>query len=268
MKQFENRDTFEGFLAIVARLRGPDGCPWDREQTHSSIKGYLLQECHEVLEAIDHAEPGKLAEELGDLLLQIGLHAQIGSERGEFSIRDVIQSINAKLIRRHPHVFGDARVSDAQEVEANWEQLKKAERGEGASALEGIPKSLPALAYSQEVQRRAARVGFDWPDMTGVLDKVREELREFEEAGSPAELEHELGDILAAMVNIGRKLNIDAEGALRQANERFRRRFSYMEAAAQRQGRSLGDLTLEQQEALWQEAKRQVGQPLGPQEPF
>ena len=263
MSQPEDSDSFESFLAIVARLRGPDGCPWDKEQSHSSIKGYLLQECHEALEAIDGADPARLAEELGDLLLQIGLHSQIAADAGEFTIRDVIRSINAKLIRRHPHVFGDAPAADAQEVEANWEQLKKAERSESGSALEGLPKSLPALAYSQEVQARAARLGFDWPDMAGVLDKVREELQEFQEARSPAELEHELGDILAAIVNIGRKLNIDAEGAVRQANERFRRRFGYMEEAAQRQGRPLRDLTLQQQEALWQEAKREPHQPHG-----
>ena len=153
MNEYEELDSFDTFLAIVARLRGPDGCPWDREQTHSSIKGYLLQECHEALEAIDEGDAGKLAEELGDVLLQVGLQAQIGADQGEFTIREVIRAINEKLIRRHPHVFGDAQASRPEEVEANWERLKQAERGKGTSALDGIPKSLPALAASQEVQR-------------------------------------------------------------------------------------------------------------------
>ena len=260
MNEFEDLESFDTFLAIVARLRGPDGCPWDREQTHSSIKGYLLQECHEALEAIDEGGAEKLADELGDLLLQVGLQAQIGADQGEFTIREVIRAINEKLIRRHPHVFGDVRASRPEEVEANWERLKQAERGKGTSALDGIPKSLPALATSQEVQGRAARLGFDWPDMRGVLDKVREELKEFESARSTEELEHELGDVLAAIVNVGRKLNIDTEGALRQANARFRERFSYMESAAAEQGRSLGDLPLERQEELWQEAKKRKRQ--------
>ena len=258
MKEFEDLESFDTFLAIVAHLRGPEGCPWDREQTHSSLKGFLLQECHEALEAIDRGASGELAEELGDILLQVGLHAQIGADGGEFTIRDVLRAINDKLIRRHPHVFGDLKLSRPEEVEANWEQLKQAERGQGGgSALDGIPKTLPALAASQEVQRRAAGLGFDWPDMGGVLDKVREELGEFEKAKSRDELEHELGDIVAAIVNVGRKLNIDTEGALRQANERFRRRFTYMEAEADRRGKSLKDLPLERQEELWQEAKRQ-----------
>lgn len=261
MSDPKDLDTFEGFLAIVERLRAPDGCPWDRAQTHRSIKGYLLQESYEAIEAIEEGPPARLAEELGDLLLQIGLHAQMAAEAGEFTIKDVLRSVNGKLVRRHPHVFGDAKASRPEEVEARWEQIKKAERGGQSSVLDGVPKAMPALAQSQEYQGRAARQGFDWPDMRGVLDKVREELGEFEKAGSQDELEHELGDILAALVNVGRKLNIDAEGALRRANDRFRRRYQYMERAALAQGRALNDLALEQQEALWQEAKKQERRP-------
>jgi len=256
MTEFQDRESFDTFLGIVARLRGSDGCPWDKEQTHFSIGKYLLQECHEALEAIDSGDPTSLADELGDVLLQVGLHAQIGQDEGRFTIKDILRSINDKLIRRHPHVFGDVVISKPEEVEANWQRLKAAERGGTGSALNGIPKSLPSLAASQEIQGRAARLGFDWPDMTGVLDKVREEIGEFEEARSRKEIEHELGDILAAIVNIGRKLDVDTEGALRKANERFRQRFTYMEQAAAGRGESLGDLPLDQQEALWQEAKR------------
>jgi tetrapyrrole methylase family protein/MazG family protein len=256
MSEFKDLDSFETFLAIVARLRAPNGCPWDREQTHESLRRYLLEECHEALEAIEAGNPKRLAEELGDVLLQVGLHAQIGQEHGAFSIQDVLRNINTKLIRRHPHVFGDWKAAKASDVEANWEKLKRAERKDGESTLSGVPKSLPALAYSQEVQGRAARVGFDWPDMQGVLAKVREELDEFSRAKDKAELEHELGDIFAALVNVGRKLGIDSEGALRKASGRFRERFGYMEAAARRQGRSIEQLSLEEQEALWQEAKR------------
>ncbi len=261
MTEYDDLESFDTFLAIVARLRGPGGCPWDREQTHASLRKYLLEECYEALEAID-AGPGataRLAEELGDVLLQVGLHAQIGSDDGQFSIRDVLRNINAKLLRRHPHVFGDAQASHPAEVEAIWQKLKQSEGHDQESVLEGVPKSMPALAASQEIQGRAARMGFDWPDMGGVLDKVREELDEFRQARSPEELEHELGDILAALVNVGRKLNIDSEGALRKGNERFRQRFGHMEQAARRQGRGLEELPLDEQESLWQQAKSELG---------
>ncbi|MBI3744490.1 MAG: nucleoside triphosphate pyrophosphohydrolase [Chloroflexi bacterium] len=250
-------ESFNTFLAIVARLRAPDGCPWDREQDHASLKKFLLEECYEALDAIDSGDPQKIAEELGDVLLQVGLNAQVGADNGTFTIKDVLRHINTKLIRRHPHVFGDVKVKDAAQVVANWDQLKKAERKEGASVLDGVPKSQPALFQSQEIQGRAARQGFDWPNMDGVLDKVREELGEFKGARTKAEQEHELGDIIAALVNVGRKLDIDTEGAVRKANERFRRRFQYMERAARERGASIERLPLDEQEALWQEAKRQ-----------
>ena len=255
--EYENLESFDTFLAIIARLRGPDGCPWDREQDHHTLKRYLVEECYETLDAIDDGPAGKLAEELGDVLLQIGLHAQIGSEAGAFTIGDVLQSINAKLLRRHPHVFGDVEVTGAEEVAKNWEEIKAQESGERASVLDGIPKSMPALAYSQETQRRAAKLGFEWPDINGVLDKVREELAEFEEAQTSAEAEHELGDIMAALVNVGRWRGVDMESAMRKANARFHQRFRYMEQAAGQSGQRLEDLPLGEQERLWQEAKRQ-----------
>ena len=257
MPEIGDLESFDTFLAIVARLRAPDGCPWDREQDHASLKKFLLEECYEALDAIDNGDPQKIAEELGDVLLQVGLNAQIGADNGTFTIKDVLRHINAKLIRRHPHVFGDVKVKDSAQVVANWDQLKKAEREEGASVLDGVPKSQPALFQSQEIQGRAARQGFDWPNMKGVLDKVREELGEFQAARSKAEQEHELGDIIAALVNVGRKLDIDTEGAVRKANDRFRRRFQYMERAARERGASIDSLPLDEQEALWQEAKKQ-----------
>ena len=251
-----NLESFDTFLAIIAKLRAPGGCPWDREQSHASLKKFLLEECYEALDAIDAGDPQKIAEELGDVLLQVGLNAQIGADNGTFTMKDVLRHINAKLVRRHPHVFGDVKVKDAAQVAANWEQLKKAERKADASVLDGVPKSQPALFQSQEIQGRAARQGFDWPNMDGVLDKVREELGEFQAARSKAEQEHELGDIIAALVNVGRKLDIDTEAAVRKANDRFRQRFQYMERAARERGASIDRLPLDQQEALWQEAKK------------
>lgn len=252
----EHLETFDAFVEIIRRLRAPDGCPWDKEQTHASLRQYLLEETHEALEVIDRGEIGRLPEELGDVLLQIGLHAQIGKELGEFTIEDILRAINVKLIRRHPHVFGDAAAATAKEVEVNWDKLKKAERPEGTSALEGIPAGLPALAQSQAIQGRAARAGFDWPEMKGVLDKVREEIGEFEAARNKEELTSELGDIFAALVSVGRKLDIDTETALRESNNRFRFRYQYMEGRARDLGRPLSDMPLAEQDALWQEAKR------------
>ncbi|MBM4406934.1 MAG: nucleoside triphosphate pyrophosphohydrolase [Chloroflexi bacterium] len=259
MADYKDLESFETFLAIIARLRGPDGCPWDKKQTHATLRKYLLEETHEALEAMDADDPKRLAEELGDVLLQVGLNAQIGRDNGTFTIKDVLRTINAKLIHRHPHVFGEVKVSGADEVVANWEKLKAQEKGERQSALDGVQRSLPGLAYSQEIQGRAAKLGFEWTDMAGVLDKVREELGEFERAKSQAELEHELGDIFAALVNIGRRLNMDVEGAMRKANRRFERRFRHMEESASAQGKKIEELPLERQEELWQAAKRATG---------
>ncbi|MBI4307465.1 MAG: nucleoside triphosphate pyrophosphohydrolase [Chloroflexi bacterium] len=250
---------FSTLVGIMARLRGPGGCPWDREQSHQSLKKYLLEECYETLEALDAGDARKLAEELGDLLLQIVFHAQIAREGGAFTIDDVVRGIAAKLVRRHPHVFGDAQVSSAQEVYARWDGLKRQERGDGASILDGVPKSMPALAYSQEVQARAARTGFDWKDVPGVLAKVEEEIQEFRAARDKAEQERELGDILSALVNVGRWLEIDTEGALRGASRRFYQRFTTMERLCRERGVEFDKLPMERKEALWQEVKRLLG---------
>ncbi|MBI2847293.1 MAG: nucleoside triphosphate pyrophosphohydrolase [Chloroflexi bacterium] len=249
-----NFSKFQTLERIIAKLRAPDGCPWDREQTHDSLKGFLLEECYEVLEALDRKDAGKLSEELGDLLLQIVLHAQIAKEADEFTMGDVVRGISQKLVRRHPHVFGDVKVAGAKEVEANWEALKQAEKGK-ASVLDGIPKAMPALAYSQTMHQRAAATGFDWKDVDSVLEKVQEELAEFKGAVSLEEKEKELGDVLAALVNVGRKLGIDMEGALRKANHRFYQRFTAMERLCKERGLVFSKLTLDEMNALWEEVK-------------
>ena len=251
-------DSFDTLVEIIARLRSPDGCPWDREQTHASIKGNMLEESYEALEAIDKGDMAKLCEELGDLLMQIVLHAQMASEDGDFEIGDVIRGINEKLIHRHPHVFGDAEAKDAQEVIATWEALKK-EEGKG-SIIAGIPKEMPALAYSQTIQRRVARIGFDWEDVEGVIEKLAEEVAELKKATEHQQRVQEFGDLLFTLANIARKLDIELEAALRGANERFYRRFSYMEEVCQERGVSLSSLSLEELDALWEEAKREIGE--------
>ena len=244
-------------MQIVSRLRAPDGCPWDLEQTHSSLKRNLLEESYEALEAIDSGDPSKLSEELGDVLVQVAFHCQIAEEAGTFQAADVIQKINDKLVRRHPHVFGDATASDAREVEQQWEKLKEAE-GTRRSRVEGIPKDLPALAAAQLTQDRVSRDGFEWGDISGVLDKVAEEVEELKQANTDAERASEFGDLLLALVNLGRWMGIHTEDALRQANTRFTERYQLMEEAARQQDTRLRDLTLDQKEALWQQAKRQL----------
>ncbi|MBE0415186.1 MAG: nucleoside triphosphate pyrophosphohydrolase [Dehalococcoidia bacterium] len=250
-------DSFDTLVDIIARLRSPDGCPWDREQTQLSIKSNLTEEAYEVLEAIDEGDMGKLCEELGDLLMQIVLHAQMAREEGDFEIGDVIRGINSKLIRRHPHVFGDADAKDAQQVIANWEALKR-EEGKG-SLLTGIPKEMPALAYSQAMQRRVARVGFDWEDVEGIIEKLSEEVAELKETTEHRKRVREFGDLLFTLANIARRLEIDLEAALRGANERFYHRFSYMEQLCQERGIQLSSLSFDEQNALWEEAKKQIG---------
>ena len=249
---------FQTLMDIVERLRAPGGCPWDREQTHQSLKRNLVEEAYEVLEAIDQDNPKLLSEELGDLLVQVAFHADIAREAGEFQLADVITQINRKLVRRHPHVFGDARVSDAREVERNWERIKAEERqekGEERSVVDGIPKDLPALSYAQLMQDRVARVGFEWDDVSGVLDKIEEEVQELREAVTNVEKTHELGDIFFAVVNLARWLDIQAEDALRQANRRFQWRYTKMEKLARERGMDFAGLPLDRKEALWQEAK-------------
>ncbi|RLC75175.1 MAG: nucleoside triphosphate pyrophosphohydrolase [Chloroflexi bacterium] len=243
---------------VVAHLRSPEGCPWDRQQTHRSLRPYLLEETYEVLEALDSGDTDKLRDELGDLLLQVVLHAQIALEEGEFKLEDVIAGLIKKLKRRHPHVFRGLKVKDAEEVLHNWEEIKRSERGEKdfRSLLNGVPKSLPALAQAQAYQRKVARVGFDWPDVEGVWEKVQEELEELKQARTQEEREAEVGDVLFAMVNLARWLKVDAESALREANARFTSRFREMERLASERGHHLSELNLDQQDRLWEESKK------------
>ncbi len=252
--------SFEAFQEVVARLRAPDGCPWDREQTHQSLRSDLLEETYEALAAIDAQDEAGMCEELGDLLLLILLHTQIASEAGEFNMTDVLRGIHTKIVRRHPHVFGETRLDDARQVLQNWERLKAEERAVNGKSetgmLDGAPLALPALAQAQQYQKRAARVGFDWPELQGVMDKVLEELREVEEAAQGAEKAAEIGDLLFAVVNLARWYHVDAESALREANARFRKRFAFIESAARAQGRSLDQMTLDEMEQLWQQGKK------------
>ena len=249
---------FQTLVDIVERLRAPGGCPWDREQTHESLKRNLVEEAYETMEAIDEGSPQLLAEELGDLLVQVAFHSDIAREAGEFEVSDVLTHINRKLVRRHPHVFSDTSVQDAQEVERNWERIKAEEReakGERQSVVDGLPRDLPALAYAQLIQDRAARSGFEWDEISGVLDKVSEEVEELRAAETTEERVHELGDLLFAMVNLARWLNIQAEDALRQGNRRFHWRYTTMEELASQRGQDFTQLSLDEKEELWQEAK-------------
>jgi tetrapyrrole methylase family protein/MazG family protein len=252
--------SFEAFQEIVAHLRAPDGCPWDKEQTHRSLRSHLLDEAYETLAALDSEVPDKMTEEFGDLLLQIVLHAQIASEEGEFNMVDVLKGIYSKILRRHPHVFGDIQVDGVKGVLQNWEKLKADERQANSEnkkgPLDGIPLALPALIQAQEYQDRAARVGFDWPKIEGVLEKIAEEIQEVREAADEDELEAEIGDLFFALVNLARWKKVDAESALRGTNIRFRERFTYVEAGAKKQGKKLSEMTLDEMEALWQEAKK------------
>jgi tetrapyrrole methylase family protein/MazG family protein len=254
----EDLSRFSALVDIIARLRAPDGCPWDRKQTHASLRGSLLSECYEVLEALDEGDSAKLRGELGDLLLQIVFHAQIASDAGEFGLGEVIENINAKLIHRHPHIFGSKKVKDAEEVALNWEELKEEEREPGASILESVPRPMPALGYSQEIQRRVAYLGFDWEDDSGVIDKLAEEVGEFQQAESQEKKAEEFGDLLFTLANIARRMGIDLEAALREANRRFYKRFTYMEDACRKRGLNLGELSFDEQNALWEEAKKGV----------
>jgi len=254
----KNLTQFATLVGIIARLRAPDGCPWDKKQTHASLRENLLGECYEVLEALDEADSGKLCHELGDLLMQVVLHTQIATEVGEFELGDVINSINAKLIHRHPHIFGSLKVNNADGVALNWEVLKQGERGVDTSILDSVPKQMPALGYSQEIQRRVAQVGFDWEDVDGVIDKLAEEVSEFKRADSQEGRALEFGDLLFTLANIARRLGVDLEAALRQANRRFYNRFSYMEEVCRQRRLNLGELSLDEQNALWEEAKRKA----------
>ena len=251
----ENLDHFETLIEIIARLRSPEGCPWDRKQTHSSLREYLLEECYEALETLDEGDTEKLKGELGDILLQIMLHAQIAAETGEFDIGDVIKGLNEKLIYRHPHVFGTTEVNSAEEVSHNWQALKQKERSEEKSILDSVPKQMPALSYAYEISQRAVNVGFEWRSMEGVIDKVVEEIREIKDSADREEKEGEFGDLLFTIVNIARWEGIDPETALRTANGKFFRRFSCMEDLCRQRNLVFADLSFDEKNDLWEEAK-------------
>jgi tetrapyrrole methylase family protein/MazG family protein len=251
--------SFEGFQELIAHLRSPEGCPWDREQTHQSLRTNLLEEAYEAIDAIDNDDQAEMQEEFGDLLLQIVLQTQIASEYGEFNMTDVIRGIHTKLIRRHPHVFGDVDLEDAETVIKNWERIKEEERSENhveKGVLDGIPTVMPALSVAEKYQRRAARVGFDWPEITGVMDKIEEELAELRAAEGKQQQAEEFGDLLFVLVNLGRWWGIDSEDALRQTNKKFLQRFAAIEAHARAHNLKLSEMSLDEMEEVWQSAKQ------------
>ncbi len=250
---------FDGASAILRRLRAPDGCPWDRRQTRDDLKSQFLEECYELAEAIDSGDVAGVVEELGDVVLHLVFQLEIGREREEFTPEDVFGGLIDKLRRRHPHVFGDADAGDADAVMANWQAIKRSERRQaGESILDGVPKSMPALAQAQGIQQRAAHAGFDWEDVSGVLNKLAEEVGELAASESADEREAEFGDVLFAAVNAARWMDLDAEEALRKANVRFYRRFALMERMCRERGVSFEALPLDDKERLWQEAKRRL----------
>ena len=251
-------------VAVMDRLRSPGGCPWDAEQTHESLVPYAIEETHELVEAIESGDRADVVEELGDLLLQVVFHAQLAREEDLFDIRDVVRSIVEKLIRRHPHIFGDVTVSDADEVLVNWEAIKRTEKGyeDRKSLLDGVPKALPALLRAMEISKRAAKAGFEWNDIDGVFAKLDEELKELHEARARGDREHiadEIGDLLFTAVNLARFEHVDAEDALQRMVTRFIARFQLMEHAAAARGQSLTDLGMDEMESLWGQAKRELG---------
>jgi tetrapyrrole methylase family protein/MazG family protein len=263
----KNDHPMQRLIALMADLRGANGCPWDREQTHQSLKPYVIEETYEVLEAIEVQNSGKLCEELGDLLLQVVFHAQLAAEQGQFTMADVINGVADKLVRRHPHVFGDVQVDGVAGVLDTWEKIKKKEyQAERQSALDGVPQGLPALMQAEKLQSKAAKVGFDWGNLEGPLAKTKEEFAEFEEvlipgavpAAGSAEwerMEDEFGDILFSLVNVGRFLKINPEMALRRTMDKFATRFHFMEQKAQENGKTLLEMDLAEMDQLWEQAK-------------
>ncbi len=255
---------FAELVKVMARLRAPGGCPWDRKQTFETIKPYLLEETYEVMDAIDAADWPGVAEELGDLLLQPVFLAEMANEEGLFSISDSLDAIHTKLIRRHPHVFGDADAETPEDVKRRWDEIKKEEKAEqgkaaDASVLDGVPRSLPALVEAEKISQKAAGVGFEWPNIDGVMEKLQEEAAELaraREGGERTEIEHELGDLLFTVVNLARFLKVDPEQALRKTNARFRWRFGFVEQQIAAAGGTFAETPLEGMEELWQEAKR------------
>jgi len=252
--------SWDRLLGIMQTLRGEPGCPWDKEQTHQSLTPYLVEETYEVLDAIEDGDPLRLKEEMGDLLLQIVFHAQIARENGDFDANGVVQGLNEKMIRRHPHVFSDAHVSSSAEVLKNWEEIKLREKGVRSrnSLMDGIPASLPALLQAERLQGRAAEVGFDWPDLQGPLQKIQEESGELcraWEQKDAGKVREELGDLLFAVVNVGRRMGVNCEEALRLSSKKFTERFHFIEEKSRLIEKSLSDLTLEEMDGFWDEAK-------------
>jgi len=256
-------EAFEKLVEIMARLRDENGCPWDRQQTHESLKKYLIEETYEAIDAIDSGDMDELRSELGDLMLQILFHARLAEEQGIFDIGDSIESISQKLIRRHPHVFGDAEVASADEVLHRWEQIKSGEKGfeNRHSILDGVPNALPALVRAMEISKRAAGAGFEWPDLNAVVEKLDEEVHELKHELSEGDRDRaaeEIGDLLFAIVNVARWLKVDPEDSLRTMTKRFAARFKQIEEAARAGGKPLEDMTMEEMDALWEQAKRRT----------
>ncbi len=255
----EGQPSFEALQEIIAHLRAPDGCPWDQKQTLLSLRTHLLEETYEALAALDAEDPDKTCEELGDILLITTMLSQVASEDGEFSMAEVLQGINAKLIRRHPHVFSDTEIKNVEDVVRNWDRLKAEERKNSPEPekgiLDGVPLALPALVQSKEIQSRVSRVGFDWPDISGVYAKIHEEIEEVRTAEDALALAKEIGDLLFAVVRLADWLKVDAETALRETNLRFKKRFGHLESAARRAGRELASFSPAEMDALWEEAK-------------
>jgi MazG family protein len=278
-KQWTPGQWFEKLVAVQARLRAPNGCPWDREQTHQSLRTYLIEEAYEVVEALESGNDAKFAEEMGDLLLQIVFHSQIAREEGRFTVAEVIREIHDKMVRRHPHVFGKTRAKDSAEVLRNWEQIKAEERrtagkkgnstsGEEVagetSVLDGVSHALPATLEGFQLTRKASRIGFDWEEAGGVFEKLWEETEELKKAWGGQDqpkMEEELGDLLFAAVNLSRFLRIDPEIALKKANAKFSKRFRSMEALARKNGRQFKDVSREEMEAFWETVKQSEGKP-------
>lgn len=251
--------AFDELVQLLATLRAPGGCPWDREQTHQTIRRYAIEEAFEVAEAIDSGNPEELRLELGDLLLQVVFHAQIGAENGSFDIEGICRGVIDKMERRHPHVFGDVEVADAEDVARNWEEIKAGERGESSSVLDGVPRALPALQRAERISEKAAKGGYDWDDAEAVLPKIAEEAAELSQAiatENPQETSAEFGDLLFSLVNYGRKLGVDPEEALARTVQRFEGRFRFAEASARDAGHKLRDLSADERERLWAAAKQ------------
>ena len=257
----ETAQAVETLLGLIERLRGPGGCPWDREQTLFTLRQYLIEETYEVIDAIEAEDPTRHVEELGDLLLQVVLQAQLAKEKKQFEFKDVAEAISAKLIRRHPHVFADVQVADSSEVLKNWEQIKAGEKKSGPrSVVEGVPRHLPALQKAHQIQSRVARVGFDWSAAEDVVEKIEEELREVREAlaaGDPAKIREEIGDLLFAVVNLSRFQKMNAEELLGETIKKFMRRFQVVETRVHADGKKLQDCSLDELEGHWTEAKRE-----------